>query len=97
MTSKDSDGGIDATDIESHDGPPNPIANAQAPADCFDCHRVNRVFHSGAAAASVETFEAWAFTCWTKAGATRLVGVTAFEGADAGPVPMALVAVTVNV
>src|SRR5436305_6632269 len=35
--------------------------------------------------------------CWTKAGGGLLVGVTAAEAAEAGPVPMALVADTVNV
>ena len=32
-----------------------------------------------------------------RAGAVGRVGVTAFDGADGGPVPIALVAVTVNV
>src|SRR5215468_2906897 len=35
--------------------------------------------------------------CWTKAGAVDADGMTAFDAADAGPVPTALVAVTVNV
>src|SRR2546430_2671916 len=35
--------------------------------------------------------------CWTKAGGGLLVGVTAPDAAEAGPVPMALVADTVNV
>ena len=35
--------------------------------------------------------------CWTNAGAVVAVGVTAFDAAEAGPVPTALVAVTVNV
>ena len=36
-------------------------------------------------------------TCCTKAGVTTLRASTAFDGADAGDVPTALVAVTVKV
>ena len=35
--------------------------------------------------------------CWTKAAGGVLAGVTGADGADAGPVPTALVAVTMNV
>ena len=35
--------------------------------------------------------------CWTKAGAAVAVGVTGLEAAEAGPVPIPFVAVTVNV
>ena len=35
--------------------------------------------------------------CCTNVGATEVVGVTAFDGADGGEVPTVLVAVTVNV
>ena len=41
--------------------------------------------------------DAFLLTCWTKLGAAVAEGVTAFDGDDAGPVPMALVALTVNV
>jgi hypothetical protein len=34
---------------------------------------------------------------WTKAGTGVAVGVTEFDGADAGPVPTEFVALTVNV
>src|SRR5450755_1060948 len=43
------------------------------------------------------TFVAWLDTCCTNAGATVADGVTAFEGLDGRPVPIALVAVTVKV
>ncbi len=43
------------------------------------------------------TLGACALACWTNPGTTTAAGVTAFEGADAGPVPTPLVAVTVNV
>ena len=38
-----------------------------------------------------------ALTCWTKAGVAVAPGVTAFDWAEAGPVPIALVAVTAKV
>ena len=47
--------------------------------------------------ARLVTLGLWADTCWTNAGAAVAVGVTALEVADGGPVPIALVAVTVNV
>ena len=39
----------------------------------------------------------WVLACWTKAGAVAADGVTALDGDDGGPVPTALVAVTVKV
>jgi hypothetical protein len=39
----------------------------------------------------------WALPCWTNAGTTTELGVTLFDGADAGDVPTAFVAVTVKV
>ena len=43
------------------------------------------------------TEEACVLACCTKAGAGEADGVTAFDAADAGPEPTALVAVTVKV
>ena len=49
------------------------------------------------ATATLVTDVLCALTCWTKAGVGVAAGVTAFDWAEAGPVPIALVAVTVNV
>jgi hypothetical protein len=48
-------------------------------------------------AARLATLSPWAEVDWTKAGGGVAVGVIAFDGAEAGPVPAALVAATVNV
>ena len=46
---------------------------------------------------TADAFPAVAVTPVGAPGAVGAVGVTALDGADAGPVPIALVAVTVNV
>jgi len=46
---------------------------------------------------TADAFPAVAVTAVGAAGAVGPVGVTAADGAEAGPVPMALVAVTVKV
>jgi hypothetical protein len=47
--------------------------------------------------ARLATARVCAKTCCTNAGATLALGVTAFEGEDAGPGPIALLAATVKV
>jgi len=52
---------------------------------------------AGGVSAKLTTLVAWPLACWTKATAAGADGVTALDGVEAGPVPMALVAVTVKV
>jgi len=55
------------------------------------------VIGAPSATAAVVPLDLCTEACWTNVGETTFVGTTAFDGAEAGPVPAELVAVTVKV